>query len=327
MSYIHLTILEREKIYLLTSQNVSLRKIAATIGRNVSSISRELKRNHKDYSPSKAQGAYKKRRKKSRPHKKLENPFLFITVVCLFLGKHWSPEQIAGRLKLENYPISISYRTIYRAIYAGMFDTPAQKRSTGNRGARRKLRHKGKPRRKKNKVETRGKLRISHHLSERPKEANERTRLGDFEADTVAGKLNPECLLTLTDRKSRYLICRKLKSRTSAQVNAELIEALKDKQLESITPDRGKEFAGHAKITAALGVEFYFPEPHHPWDRGTNENTNGLLREYYPKGYDLGKVTQEELQEVVADLNTRPRKKLGYRTPAEVWLSKTLHLV
>ena len=143
MSYTHLTILEREKIYLLSSQNCSLRKIAANLGRNVSTISRELKRNHKDYSPSKAQSAYKKRRKKSRPHKKLENPFLFITVICLFLGRHWLPEQIVGRLKLENYPINISYKTIYRAIYAGMFDTPEHKRSTENRGAIRKtkLRH------------------------------------------------------------------------------------------------------------------------------------------------------------------------------------------
>ena len=151
--------------------------------------------------------------------------------------------------------------------------------------------------------------------------------MGDFEADTVAGKLNQECLLTLTDRKSRYLICRKLKSRTSEELNAAIIDALKDEPLESITPDRGKEFARHAQITAELGVNFYFPPPHHPWDRGTNENTNGLLREYYPKGYDLGKVSEEELQAVVEDLNSRPRKTLGYRTPAEIYLSKTLHLI
>lgn len=327
MSYTHLTILEREKIYLLSSQNCSLHKIADSLGRNVSTVSRELKRNPKDYSPSKAQVAYQKRRKKSRPHKKLENPLLFIIVVCLFLGRHWSPEQIAGRLKLENYPIQISYKTIYRAIYAGMFNTPEQKHSTGNRGAIRKLRHKGKPRRNKNVVETRGKLSISHPLSERPQAANERIRLGDFEADTVAGKLNQECLLTLTDRKSRYLICRKLKNRTSAEVNAAIIDALKDEPLESITPDRGKEFARHAQITAELGVNFYFPPPHHPWDRGTNENTNGLLREYYPKGYNLGEVTEEELQAVVEDLNSRPRKTLGYRTPAEIYFSKTLHLI
>ncbi|MBQ7199011.1 MAG: IS30 family transposase [Selenomonadaceae bacterium] len=113
----------------------------------------------------------------------------------------------------------------------------------------------------------------------------------------------------MTDRKSRYLICQELKSRTSAEVNAALIGALKNEPLESITPDRGR----HAQITAELGVEFCFPPPHQPCERGTNENTKGLLREYYTKGCDFGKVSEEDLQDVVKNLNNRPRKKSGYQ--------------
>ena len=144
MSYKHLSITERELIAIHQAGGKSLCQIAKLLGRNKSTISRELKRNSKDYSPSKAQANYQRRRKKCRPHKLLENPALFALVKKLFLGCQWSPEQIANRIKLENYLIQISYKTIYRAIYAAMFDTPEQKRSTGNRGAIRNLRHRGK---------------------------------------------------------------------------------------------------------------------------------------------------------------------------------------
>lgn len=325
MSYKHLSIIEREKILFCIASKFSLTETAKYIGRDKSTISRELKRNVKIYSPSEAQKNYQKRRKTCRPHKKLENREVFELVKEFFLEKQWSPEQIASRLKLENYPFAISYKTIYRAIYAGMFDTAAQKISTGNRGAIRKLRHKGKSRHIKSYVELRGKIPISNSLSARPKEANERTRIGDFEADTVAGEKGKSCFLTLTDRKSRYLICRKLEKQSSECVKEAMIEALADQPLFSVTPDRGKEFSKHAEVTKALGVEFYFPPPHHPWERGTNENTNGLLREYFPKGQDLTNVEEQYLQEKVSELNNRPRKCLGYRTPAEIYFSITLH--
>ena len=212
MSYKHLSIVEREKIAIYRAEGKSICQIARLLGRNKSTISRELARNGDNYLPSKAQARYRRRRKKCRPHKLLENSELFALVKKLFLERHWSPEQIANRLKLENYPIQISYKTIYRAIYAAMFDTPEQKRSTGNRGARRKLRHRGKPRRRKGQVTKRGKIPISHELSERPIEALERIRLGDWEADTIRGKNQKNALLTLVDRKSRYLLCRRLGS-------------------------------------------------------------------------------------------------------------------
>ena len=142
-----------------------------------------MARNPGDYLPSKAQACYCNRRLKCRPKKKLAAADLFALVKKLFLERHWSPEQIDNRLKLEGRA-NISYKTIYRAIYAGMFNTPEQKRSQGNRGARRKLRHRGKPRRPKGYVSNRGKIPISNELAERPIEANERTRLGDWEADS-----------------------------------------------------------------------------------------------------------------------------------------------
>ena len=326
MSYNHLSIVEREKILIYLTQGLSLCQIANLLGRNKSTISRELARNRGDYLPSKAQARYRRRRKKCHPHRLLENPELFALVKKLFLGCQWSPEQIAARLKLENYPIQISYKTIYRAIYAEMFDTPEQKRSTGNRGAIRKLRHRGKPRRPKGYVSNRGKIPISHELSERPVEAKERRRRGDWEADTIIGFNRKSGLLTLVDRKSRFLLAEKLSRMGSKEVETAMIKVLCGQPLQSITPDRGREFQLHGKVTVALGVEFYFPPPPQPWQRGTNENTNGLLREYFPKGYDFTQLSEEDLQKVVDLLNHRPRKCLSYRTPAEIYFSTMLHL-
>ena len=325
MSYKHLSITEREKILIHLTQGLSFCQIAKLLGRNKSTIWREVARNPGDYLPSKAQACYRRRRLNCRPKKKLADADLFDLVKKLFLERHWSPEQIANRLKLEGRA-NISYKTIYRAIYTGMFDTPEQKRSQGNRGARRKLRHRGKPRRPKGYVSNRGKIPISHELSERPIEAGDRVRLGDFEADTIVGFNRKSGLLTLVDRKSRFLICRKLTRLGSKEVEMAMIEALRGQPLHTLTPDRGREFQLHGKVTAALGVEFYFPPPHQPWQRGTNENTNGLLREYFSKGYDFNKLSDEDLQAVVEQLNGRPRKCLGYKTPWEIWFSKPLHL-
>ena len=325
MSYKHLSITERERILFYLAQDLSLCRIARLLGRNKSTISRELKRNSGEYLPSKAQANYHKRRKKSCRHKLLAKPELFALVKKLFLEFHWSPEQIAARLKLENYPIQISYKTIYRAIYAGMFDTAQQRRSKGNRGAIRHLRHRGKSRHSKNYEEKRGKIPISNELSARPATANERTRLGDFEADTILGQPGKACLLTLVDRKSRFLISRRVAKKNSSLMAQAIIDALKDETVYSITPDRGKEFSKHAQITKSIGFEFYFPLPHHPWQRGTNENTNGLLREYFPKSYDFNKLSDAELQLVIDQLNQRPKKCLGYRTPWEIYFSTSLH--
>lgn len=327
--YKHLTPFEREKIYLLYEQNKTMSFIARTLGRHKSTISRELRRNigEQGYSPGAPQEAYLHRRNLCKPKLKLADSIALEYVREKFLKQKWSPEQIAGRLKLEQSSLSISYRTIYRGIYAGMFDTAKEQSSRGNQGAIRKLRHRGKSRHTKDYVEKRGKIPISHLICERPKEAQERSRVGDWEADTVLGKQKGACLVTLVDRKSRFLLSRKAEKKDSAAVRDTMIQCLQGQPCHSITPDRGKEFSKHAEISLALEkVKFYFPLPHHPWQRGTNENTNGLLREYFPKSTDLDKVSEEYIQSKVDEMNKRPRKCLGFRTPYEIYYSTVLHL-
>lgn len=327
--YKHLTRIERESLLFYVAKGYSVTRIAKELGRNKATISRELRRNssHGKYLPSIAEARYQKRRRKCRKKRLLEDAELRAFVGDKFLNHHWSPEQIAGRLKLENSPWRISYRTIYRGIYSGMFDTPAQRKSGGNRGARRKLRHKGKPRHGEGRKDKRGKLEIRYDIRQRPEAANLRARLGDWEADTVIGKSGGACLLTLVDRKSKFLLCRKMRRRGSKELAEAMVAALRGHPVQTITPDRGKEFQRHAQITKKLhGVQFYFALPHNPWQRGTNENTNGLLREFFPKGHDLADVTPQAIQTVEDELNFRPRKALGFRTPFEVHFSSLLHL-
>ena len=178
-----------------------------------------------------------------KPKRKLADPKLFDFVKQKFLQENWSPEQIAARLKYEQSALSISFVSIYRGIYAGWFDEKGL--SHGARGAIRKLRHRGKRRHTNDYVEKRGKIPISHHLTERPSEAETRSRLGNREADTVLGAAGKACLLTLTDRKSRFSIVRKLPAKRAESVAKAMSEALHNQPLESITPDRGKEFAKH----------------------------------------------------------------------------------
>lgn len=320
--YKHLTLIEREKLLFFMGQGLSVAQIALALGRSRSTIYRELKRNSGrriGYIPANAQKRYEKRRKHCRRHKLLEDPALYELVKDKFLNHHWSPEQIAGRLRQEGSPCRISYASIYRAIYAGMFDTPEQRRSVGNRGMKRRLRHKGKPRKSKNHNSMRGKLLVEHMIDERPEEANNRSRFGDWEADTLLGKRDKACLVTLVDRKSRYLRCTKVAKRRRELVTEAVIALLQNYPCETITPDNGKEFAQFKDITKGLnGVPLYFAHPSRPWERGTNENTNGLLREYFPKGKDITDISDEEIQRVEDELNNRPRKIFGFKTPAEI---------
>jgi len=326
--YKHLTIEEREFILCGIISGKPLSKVAEGIGRNKSTVSRELKRNlvSDEYSPSHAQNFYSQRRKRCCPRKKLLDGSIYNLVKSKFLELQWSPQQISERIRLECPDLFVSFNTIYRSIYAGMFDPAVM--SHKEKGAKRNLRHKGKPRRRKGQEEKRGKIQISNNIADRPREAEDRTRIGDWEADTVLGKHGKACLVTLDDRKSRFLICRKASGKKSTAVKDVMISALKDEPVETITPDRGKEFAEHMAVSKALGgKQFYFPLPHHPWQRGTNENTNGLLREYFPKFRDISVFSEEYIAQVTDKINKRPRKCLGYKTPFEVYYSKTLHLI
>jgi len=322
--YFHLTLEEREDIMMLSKLGKTVTEIAAYTCRDKSTISREIARNGCGhyYRASTAQRRYKKRRKACcRPHL-LDDQKLFETVQAKFLEEQWSPEEVEGRIALEKGYKPVSDTTIYRAIAAGRFDY-----CIGGRKASCRLRHKGKRRKRHDSSELRGKIKISHDITERPVDAEFRLRLGDWEGDTVAGHTLGACLVTFVDRKSGYLEGGKAPRQASSEVSKVQIKSLRGHPLESVTLDRGKENAKHADVTAALGVEFYFALPHHPWQRGSNENTNGLLREYFPKGKSLDGVTEKEVRLVYDKLNRRPRKRLGYRTPYEVHYSELLHLI
>jgi len=315
-SYHHLSIEEREYIMKCLPQGKSITEIASDLDRNKSTISREISRNNEKngYSAFAAQEKYRKRRRACHPKYILFNPKIHAYVEDKFHNRQWSPEQISARLKYEGASFKISTSTIYRGIYNGKLNRPGDTCL-----CHRKLRHRGKTRHTKNHQENRGKFQISNDISDRPIEAENRVRIGDWEADTVVGVNGKACLVTLVDRRSRFLICCKVARKNSECVTAALIYLLRGQPLFTITPDRGKEFSNFRAVMEALGVEFYFPLPHQPWKRGTNENTNGLLREYFPKSKDISDISDEYIQAKVDELNHRPRKCLGYKTPFEVY--------
>lgn len=327
--YTHFTTEERESLLILKKIGKSITEIAKELNRSKSTISRELKRNSVKgiYSACVADAAYKARRKRCKRHKLLENKELKATVQRLIIEQHWSPEEIAGRLKLENSKFQISYGTIYRGIYSGMLET--HKLAHRERGIVRKLRHKGKRRKKAGEVETRGKIVISNPIDKRPDEANNRSAPGHLEADTVLGKRGSECIVTVVDRMLRFAWIERSPSKSADDVTAaifRILEKLPKGYVKSITPDRGKEFANHAIITEATAIEFYFPPPHSPWARGTNENFNGLLREFIPKRRDISAFSDDQLNDFAIKLNSRPRKCLGWKSPLELFSGVLLHL-
>ena len=321
-NYHHLTPCDREMIMLWLSHGWSITDIAQYLSRSKSTISREIKRNScaNFYRASAAQAKYQKRRQACRMKRKLSNEKLKATIRKKILEYQWSPEQIAGRLHYEKSRYSISYSTIYRALHNREFNVKGEY----GKGLILKLRRKGKGRRLKN--TKRGKIVITNPIEERPEAANKRTRIGDWEGDTVAGVINKPCLVTLADRRSRFLLSKKSPSKSSEDVKNAMTTLLDGQPVLTVTLDRGKEFAKHPEITKKTGIPFYFPAPHQPWARGTNENTNGLLREYFPKGKDISVFSDQIIDQVVYNLNTRPRKCLNYATPYEVFYSTTLHL-
>ena len=191
----------------------------------------------------------------------------------------------------------------------------------------RKLRHRGKKRHTKDYVENRGKISISHTIQERPKDANNRTRIGGWEDDTVAGKTGKSCLVTLTDRYYRFLKIQKVAVKKSKLVIEAMVKMLEPLTKHTVTPDRGKECPYHQKLCDQLKIEVYFPDPHTPWQRGTNENTNGLLREHFPKESDVTLVNDQIIQLWKNKLNNSPQKYLNWKTPYEVFYGESMHLM
>ena len=323
MSYNHLTMNERNVIYTMQWQGYSDAEIARCLGRHRSTIGRECKRNPSyqgPYNPSTAQALANSRRRAHLRRPKTGHRRL-MTYVAQRLRAGWSPEQIAGRLSrraptgLET--LTISHTTIYRWIWsdpqrAGQF--------------RPFMRIARKPRRKPyGKPSRRGQILGKRSIDDRPQEANQRQRLGDWEGDTIVGKGRKGYLLTCVDRASRYLMARKVKTCASEPVAERLQETigkLPASKRHSLTLDNGREFARPIELERRLSVLIFFAHPYHAWERGTNENTNGLLRQYMPKSSDLSLVTDKQLRSYVCALNHRPRKCLGYQSPFEVFHHK-----
>ena len=228
--------------------------------------------------------------------------------------EQWSPEQISGWLKKEGRPF-VSPERIYQHIWK-------DKRNGGSLW--RSLRHNGKKyNKRKGKNSGRGLIPGRVDISERPAIAAEKSRIGDWEGDTVIGRGQKGAILTHVDRKSKYTKLAILPDKSSASVQSACDASLLPiaHKIETITYDNGKEFAGHAKIAATLEAQIYFAKPYHSWERGLNEHTNGLLRQYFPKGSDFSTLTSAEVQRVEDKLNSRPRKALGYKTPSEVFFA------
>lgn len=321
MNYIHLTINERCCIYQFKLSGMSIRQIARALQRSPSTISRELKRNSyrtgmnysiTKYSPNIAQNLANIRH--SNSHRKLEYDTSSLEYIQDRLLGNWSPEQIANRENKDIHNIP-STSSIYRYIHKGLL----------NKVTMRNLRRKGNFKRP---AETRGKFNDGGRtIKKRDKSVYKRDELGHWEGDTVeSGRIDHKrkskyCFVTLAERKSRKYIAILVPSRTAKDVTPAIIEALKeypDNLVKTITFDRGKEFSGYKEIEKELNCKTYFCDPYCAWQKGTNENTNGLLREYYPKGMDLSLVDENELKINLEKMNNRPRKCLGFKTPNEV---------
>ena len=315
-TYIQLTQAQRYQIYALKKTGHSSSEIAEVIGVHTSTVSRELKRNRgrRGYRPQQAQSLAMGRRQKGVPRITGE----IWTLVEKLVKQDWSPEQISGRLKKEQ-SLCISHEWIYQYVLK-------DKRAGGD--LYRHLRCQKKRRKRYGKYDRRGKLPNCRSIEERPAVANTRKRLGDWEVDTITGRKHRQAMVTLTERKSRFTFVSKVKRRTAPIVRRQVCKLLlpvKDK-VHTLTSDHGKEFAEHEQIAEMLHLKFYFAHPYAAWERGTNENTNGLLRQYFPKKSDFQSVSHQQIEDAMSRLNFRPRKSLRFKTPFEVFYNISVAL-
>lgn len=296
----------------LRTQGLNQSQIARQLGRHRSTICRELKRNSArfdgHYRPSKAIERTNGRRSRSR--RNLHFTLQELRQVDALLCKQWSPQQVSGHLRRKAV-LRISHETIYRHVWD-------DKACGGSlymhlRGARKNCR------KRYGANDSRGRLAGKRHISERPASVQARRQLGHWEIDTVIGKGSQHCIVSLVERKSGYVLIGKLEARTVEQLNRATLRIARGHvdQFSTITADNGSEFHGYQFIEQALELKFYFATPHHSWERGTNENTNGLIRQYIPKGVDMATLTQHDCNVIATKLNTRPRRRLDYRTPQE----------
>ena len=322
MQYKHLTIEEREKIQELLWQKTSVRTIAKAIGRNPSSVAREINRNiplKRSYKPRLAHRRALEKRSNRGRKVRLKSRFIRRYVID-HLRSGYSPEQISGRLSLEYPDESISHEAIYQYIYSQVHRNGYGSVRIGYHDLRPYLKRRHK-RRAKNGM--RKSQRIfkpkGPSIDDRPREVEKREIIGHWEGDSMVSRKSTVGLNTLVERKTGLVLISKIANSTSAETTKAVVCRLLPLPHKSLTTDNGTENFGYEIIQKELQISCYFAHPYHSWERGTNENTNGLIRWYFPKGTDFATITDESIKVVEDALNNRPRKRLGWKTPLEAF--------
>lgn len=309
--YTHLALEQRYQIHALLKEEVSQTRIAEILGVHKSTISREVRRNRGThaYFPDQAH-RFALHQRQDKATRRIA-PTTWALVEEKMRREQWSPEQISGWLAREN-GIAVSHESIYRHV-----------RADKGRGGdlHRHLRCRKKHRKRYGTPRRSGSIANRRSIDERPAVVERRERLGDWEADTIVGKPGKAVIVSLVDRRSRLTRLAKAPRKAAAEVEHAMARVLKPlvDRVHTVTCDNGSEFARHLSLASSLKARFFFAHPYASWERGLNENTNGLVRQYFPKGTDFTAVTDEDIQVVMDKLNTRPRKALGYRTPNEAF--------
>ncbi|MBR0303508.1 MAG: IS30 family transposase, partial [Clostridia bacterium] len=301
-SYKHFTLKERVCLQELLSEGKSLRKIADILGRNVSSVSREIKRNCSKYPKKKSNNRFKYHawranvcatvRRRQSPRRAIPKDSKIYEYVVECLNQFWSPEQIAERWKLEHPSSSLATSTIYRYVKNGEFEGITPKSHFRRRGKNYNYVHHNS-----------NVIHPDHLIPDWPDAIVKRSRIGDWEGDTVYGGVGKGLIVTLVDRKSRFLCSGLLNSRDSEETRLAIKKLLTGLPVNSISLDNGSEFAKFSDIASDLNTTVFFAEPHKPWQRGTNENTNDILRFFFPKGFDFRSIDDSILQAVISSIN------------------------
>ncbi|MBX3327132.1 MAG: IS30 family transposase [Nitrospira sp.] len=317
MPYHHLTLEERLMIAPMRILGWSIRSIASQLGRAPSTISRELRRNRDGtgaYAGYWAHRDAQRRRRAGRPSRLTRG--VLATYVQEKRQSRWSPEQIAHRVRLD-YPHASAMRISHQMIYTWL----AEDHQMGGAWSQ-SLRHHRRRRKRYGSGPRAPRMRGRVSLADRPAIVDRRGRMGDWDGDLVVGQGQRGFVATHVDRRSRFLLAAKVSRRTAAQVTEatrKFLCPLPSQVRQTLTVDNGSEWAMFRRLQRTLGLQVYFAAPYAAWERGTNENTNGLLRDYFPKQTDFSRITAQQLASVVTELNNRPRKCLAYRTPAEVF--------
>lgn len=334
MQYQHFTIEEREKIQYGLWEKRSVREIARLLGRSPSSVSREIRRNLPQeryrYTPRLAYERAMTKRKSRGRMDRLKNDTIR-TYVVDYLKNGWSPEQIAGRIAIDLPGCTISHEAIYQYVYAQIHRQGYGYPKPGCEDLRSYLKRRHKRREKKGMRKGQRVLRPKGPcIDERPAIVDHRVRIGDWESDTITSKDNAPGLNSLVERKIGLVFLTKLSDKTTAATTGAISNRLSSLSpyhlCHTLTLDNGSENQDWQRIEKEIGTKCFFAHPYHSWERGTNENTNGLVRWYFPKGTDFRTITDKEIARVEYALNTRPRKRLGWRTPLEIFNEQLLVL-